>query len=394
MLNQIFPKLTGPLKIGTTLYAWTDKSRSTYFSNNKQDGRELLTQIWYPSEIINPTTLNVQPYASDVMDLWKLGLKNSGYPEDNFVQLDSIKTYSLLNSPILKQQKPYPVIIFSHGYASLRSAYTAYYENLASHGYIVIGVAHTYYAMLTKFPDGRIIPADPMNSEQLNLIEDKDSKVQQNIWLQDTQFILDKLSFLNNKADSLFYQNLNLEMIGVVGHSFGGSTAIQLGRNEERIKACVNLDGALFGNDSTKPFNKPLMIIQGAQTIKNFVELSDEKIAEKINFPQKLVSTLRKKYFLDIPALFNKLTHNAYRLIIDSADHGAFSDWVLLKHLDLYLKNKHIFNLEKLTGSVDGFQMNETINKLLIIFFDKHLKNENTKEIENLNFSGVQVFRK
>src|SRR5579864_1598100 len=57
------PEPTGPHKIGTVLYDWTDGTREEQWSTTPQARRELLVQVWYPSDDINAS--RPVPYVPD-----------------------------------------------------------------------------------------------------------------------------------------------------------------------------------------------------------------------------------------------------------------------------------------------------------------------------------------
>lgn len=44
-----FAEPTGPYKIGTITYHWTDSAREERFTKASGDSRELAVQIWYPA---------------------------------------------------------------------------------------------------------------------------------------------------------------------------------------------------------------------------------------------------------------------------------------------------------------------------------------------------------
>ena len=54
-----------------------------------------------------------------------------------------------------------PVVIYSHGYTSFPGQNTALLEELASHGYIVYSVQHTYDSSPVAFPNGDVVGMDP-----------------------------------------------------------------------------------------------------------------------------------------------------------------------------------------------------------------------------------------
>jgi len=56
--------------------------------------------------------------------------------------------------------KTYPMIVFSHGGISTKSSNESLYNELASHGYVVCSIDHTYQCLSTKGDEGHTIRID------------------------------------------------------------------------------------------------------------------------------------------------------------------------------------------------------------------------------------------
>lgn len=63
----------------------------------------------------------------------------------------------MLNAPISKVQRQWPVIIFLTGNVAARAFYTSLATGLASHGYVVLAIDHPYEATVAQLADGRIV---------------------------------------------------------------------------------------------------------------------------------------------------------------------------------------------------------------------------------------------
>ena len=59
------------------------------------------------------------------------------------------------------EETRYPTILFSHGWNGFAAQNSAQMVELASHGYVVLGIQHTYGAIVTVFPDGRVAKNNP-----------------------------------------------------------------------------------------------------------------------------------------------------------------------------------------------------------------------------------------
>jgi predicted dienelactone hydrolase len=115
-------------------------------------------------------------------------------------------------------------------------------------------------------PDGRVIhkTTDGNPGEGRIAEADKDRLLDAllELWTADTRFLLDQLAQLNAGDESgRFAGRINLESIGVAGHSFGGATAAQFCHDDARCLAGANLDGALYGSVVREGAGRPFMFL-------------------------------------------------------------------------------------------------------------------------------------
>ena len=138
----------------------------------------------------------------------------------------------------------YPIILFSHGWNGFNAQNTGQAIELASHGYVVIGVQHTYGAVITVFEDGTVARNNPSALPSGAPDEEYDiaarTLVQQ--WAGDLGYTLDFMNTQNNAPESPFYRSLDLSYLGVYGHSTGGGAAIQFCGTDSRCKALLGMD--------------------------------------------------------------------------------------------------------------------------------------------------------
>lgn len=242
------PAPTGPNKVGT-LTKWTaDESRTDPFHRGAK--RELMLRFWYPTS--SGRGCRPAEYASP--KVWAYLSQITGLP------LPRVKTNSCLGAPVAYGF--HPIIVFSPGYTGMFTDCTFLFEDLASHGYVVISVAHTYETTAVEFPDGRLVTSQfGSYLAPDTLLGDLDSlKFARSVRLADLKFVLDELASLNTTAGNPFTDKLDLLHIGVMGHSLGGEVAIASLEQEARLQAGVLIDGVV-SDESTTGTGKPVMIL-------------------------------------------------------------------------------------------------------------------------------------
>ncbi len=162
-----------------------------------------------------------------------------------FIRNGAVATHAVEHAPFARSLRRVPVLLFSHGGGAMREIYTAQLEDLASHGYAVIAITHTYDAALTVFPDGRRIglhaPPGTPSEQEMN------AKINAGIerMATDIRFVLHELMRLDKgHSKSLpFAGHLDFRRVGAFGHSEGGEAAARACQTETLIKACLDQDG-------------------------------------------------------------------------------------------------------------------------------------------------------
>ncbi|AGK96360.1 isoform II [Clostridium pasteurianum] len=348
------PKPDGEYSVGTRIMAFTDKSRKGIFTN-ADTPRELAVQVWYPANVVKDK--KVQPYISD-SKVSAYICKISGYP-NILNQLELDKTNSFLNTGISNKEQKYPVIVFSHGYELFSGQNTVQMEELASHGYVVFSISHTYEASSSTFPQGKIVP---FSAKQIKIFNDdannvakqfkgdktstefekymiQNSKVAEksvHIWSDDTSFVADEIEKLNNgEIKSIFKDKLDMSNLGLFGHSFGGATAGQASLTDSRFKAFINMDGTPFGDTVNNKVKQPFMILTEGNS-KNYLASGYSKD--------------QKNYLI---------------ISINGAKHIDFTD---------YTVTVPALKLLSILGTIDGSRQEKIMNDYVLSFFNKHLK--------------------
>lgn len=375
-----FPKPTGRYSVGVKTYHWVDTSRKETLANDPiHPNRELMVNVWYPAKNKSPEKPTT-PYAPYIVDFCK---KNQKIVWLLAGLSRPIYSYAQPKALLAQDEPRYPVIIFSHGFGVTRDGNTAHCEELASHGYVVVGISHTYDASIVQFPDGRI--ADGFKSiekrfRKLEKYNDLEKQMHQAIepWISDVHFVLDQLEKLTSNNASIFYQRFDQENIGIFGHSMGGATAIQICRRDARVKAGVNLDGSLFGSDVTKKFDKPCMFMLSEDTVKIF-----ERPWTRNDWKNFIISSQDEEkkfkaiYLPAIKELTQSIGHDVYTFVVKNAGHADFCDNAFgNKSASLCCRILVVLGAGEAlaVGKINGFRATKIVNAYLVNFFDKYLK--------------------
>lgn len=324
-LSITLPNPTGSYAIGRETLPLVDRSRPEVMTTDPGDHREVLLHIWYPAE--RNSGVRPAPYIDiDPQDpVFQNDYRRFG-PE----RLPSVGTHAMENARIAGAQRHYPVVLFSHGLGTVSSLYSTFIENLASHGYVVVGVESPYYASAIRFPDGRVVTKQsrrPTNTigasaeeqEQLRSIREEEGIIQ----AQDLVFVLNELEGLN-RTDADFRTRLDLRHVGVFGHSRGGFAAPHACYLDPRFKACLNLDGYPHtGAVTQNGIRQPYMFIQEQYPWEP--PATAEQMAEAHQTPeQDHQGTVAASREWD--ATFRRMGSTTYVVTVEGAQHMSFSD--------------------------------------------------------------------
>ena len=349
-------KPTGKYFIGVTYLSFVDSTRKELFDNTQDSNREITIKAWYPSD----TESNPEPYLLKAEA--EFAMKYLQFPQ---IYKDLI-TNSSRDVPLSFNENTYPILIFSHGFGEHYAQNSILMEELASHGYIIFSISHHYECKFSSYPDGRFIYID-MNSPRLQKImqemsnpkamelyqkmfsaSNDEERMQVLVetseiiptgltespkyWAEDISFFMDQLEGINKK-DKIFREKLNLDRIGVFGMSLGGIASGEISLLDKRIKACVNIDGGIYGATLEKEIQIPTMF-------------------------------LNSKRFLGYGNIFtNKSKTDCYSLSVKESDHYNFSDYSVYP----------VPAINSLLGSIDGGKTIEIMNVFVLGFFDKYL---------------------
>ena len=230
------PAPSGEFAVASQVFHWRDGSRTETSTADEGDLREVVVQAWYPSDGSGerPTDYAGTDASVTLMD---------GVPKAVFEGYHDIETHSTDLSAVSGTRAKWPVLLFSPGLGVARQSYTALSEEIASRGYVVVAMSHPYDSPASQLLDGEVVNMGDASGRGAK--EDQIS-----VRAVDSSFVLDQLHDLATKEPSSpLNGHLDLDRVGIFGHSFGGATAVQAIENDHRFAAGLNIDGSLFRDD-------------------------------------------------------------------------------------------------------------------------------------------------
>ncbi|QCK16132.1 alpha/beta hydrolase family protein [Mangrovivirga cuniculi] len=364
------PKPTGPYQVGTQMVHFKTNMDES-ITKDPSDKRELMIKVWYPSNA-NTSSLEGEKYIDNAS---RVGFATKyGLPPSALNYLDYVKTYAYNEIPVA--EKKYPVLIFSHGYGSKATGYYALLTEIASHGYVIINMNHTFESLGVTFPDGRQEYFDysfqnEISSGSMEVIEPVINAFRKGLdyeqrhpivkvaainyfegdiqdrWANDMQITIDQLEEWNSKG--LLKDKLELDKIGVIGHSVGGGSVGKVALRDHRVKAAVNLDGNQWGELIDSIHHIPFLYVSA-------------------DWPEDHEDINSHIYI-------NKSTDYFYEIKLLNSGHPDFMDIPFMVPVNSLAG----------TGEIDPYLGTEIITKLTTAFFDKHLKNSQAASLKELD---------
>jgi dienelactone hydrolase len=248
------PSPSGSSNVGTRIVQMVDPRRDDPFAGNGSK-RELLVRFWYPT----PYNESCQPAAYTSPAVWNYFSQLAGLPAPE------VRTNSCLDAPVSDGR--HPVVVFTPGYTGTFTDYTYLFEDLASRGYVVAAVDHTYEATAVEFPDGRFVESvfGSHLAETTWRRDEQSLSLAVSVRQEDLKFVVDELARLNGEAGGPFAGRLDLEKVAVAGHSLGGLTALRSLKQDSRFKAAILLD-ALMPDGSARVTDTPVLVLAMGRT--------------------------------------------------------------------------------------------------------------------------------
>jgi dienelactone hydrolase len=303
------PEPTGPYPAGTASVWLTDTSRPDPWASGV-NARELMVSLWYPAVPSDGRRARYMTPAESELQLTSRGI--TGIPQDT---LSTVETNAVSDARPAGRQHSLPLVVLSPGFTNSRSTLTALAEDLASHGYVVAGIDHTYESHATAFPDGRVTTCLARDAPRRDRKEEVAASR-----AADVCFVLDELTGAHPAWPGAGL--IDASAMAMAGHSAGGAAAIAAMLADSRIRAGIDMDGSTTAAIPDEGLARPFLFL-GKQS--NYTPGSGGAVTPGTRdwkLLRSAVTTWERDWEL--------LTGWKRWLVVAGAVHASFTDLALL----------------------------------------------------------------
>ena len=325
--TRTLPAVTGPSIVGRTEVALTAPSRPDPFATDGRP-RELDVWIWYPA-----VPGSSGPAAPYIPAPWADLVENEGvFSQD----LHAVHAHSIADAPL--EGHP-PAVVLLPGLGQPVASYTALAEDLASHGYAVVGI-NPAGSTAVVFPDGHIAPAMPLGQVEGMDVPSWYASAERvtSVWVEDAAFVVWTLAASPPKIGGLDFSR-----VAYVGHSLGGAASFEACAQNPQCAAAVDLDGTLWTDVRHTGLEVPSLVVR-----KEPVE------------PCDAFCVAANEDFAKVDAI-----GDSTQVRVAGSQHMNFSDFGLM-----WRPAGHLVSL----GAINADRMTQITRALVLSFLDEHVR--------------------
>src|SRR3954447_4626682 len=195
--------------------------------------RRVPVRVWYPAA--RPGDAPARVFTPAEQKAWE---SLDGLPPASLDGLGAAATSGAVPAP-----GRHRVLLLSHGLGETTAFLTSHAADLASHGYVVVGIDHPGDASAVEVARGRLAMKSPATTRhKVRAVATR---------VADLRFVAGRLRTLRGVG------RLRVDRVGAVGHSMGGAASAGAMLADRRIAAGVDMDGSLFGPVVRRGLDEP-----------------------------------------------------------------------------------------------------------------------------------------
>ncbi|WP_405759138.1 alpha/beta hydrolase family protein [Streptomyces sp. NBC_00073] len=346
--TPVFPEPSGRFAVGTHVLELTDPQRPETATPAPDDRRTVVAQFWYPARQA-PAGSRRAPYLGRTEHEARVvsgALANyAGLPAMLLDGLPRARTHAVYDAAVAGDGagdgERFPVVLFSPGLGGVRTQNTAWAQELASHGYVVVGLDHPYDSAAVVLADGRTVRTE-VSATGDDAEDEKRAAGWTAVRAADLRFVRAQLGRVQSgEIAGPLAGHLDTGRVAAAGHSLGGGAALQAARQDPGFAAVIDLDG--FPHDpDPQPFRQPVLALT-----------------------QAVGPDTDPDYLPRLTRVLGLSSATSYRLTVPGTAHLTFTD------APLYLPP-----LPSLVGSLDRTEGPRITAAASIAFLDRTLRDD------------------
>ncbi len=354
----VTPQLSGSFPVGTFNAHLVDSTRADPWQPSKD--RELMVSVRYPARRSGTQAPWLTPGFAAAAGPIMSGPDFLDVPAGTVDWSGTLRQARVDAPPV---QGRWPVVLFSPGLQAPREFYAGAADDLASRGYVVVTVSHTYESLAVEFPGNRV-EYGGIDGQPATIKKVIDARV------ADMRFVLTQLPRLHKWIDT--------SQVGIAGHSFGGYTAGETMANDRRFDAGINIDGAMehTGDGGTyapgkvvRGLDRPFLLFGGDVDERELSHVDTSLTRTWADFWPN-----QRGWKLDVH--------------LDDGAHYGFSDlqWAVPQIAEVSPQRR-----AGLIGTIDPRDALRAQHDYVAAFFDLHLKHRSTSIFDRPRHPGIRL---
>ena len=316
--------VTGQHNVQTSTYTWVDEDRVETYTDTGEK-RALTVKFWYPVE-----------------------------------------------------EGEYPLVVFSHGAFGVIDSNNSTCNELASNGYVVASIGHPYHAMFVEDVNGKTTMVDMDFMKQVYSDNGADTDEAERAvyefskeWIEvrtgDMHFVLDTILAKAESKEEAPFGLIDTGHIGLFGHSMGGATVVQIGRERKDIDAVIDLEGTMAGE--YVDFEKGYELYNEEPYQVPVLDVNSKAVRDQIDALEREHADVNWQYVNDY---LGENAVNYREVIFYGAGHLNFTDLPLFSPTLARMLG---------VGEVDARTCIEDVNEVVLLFFNEYLKGEDSSDL-------------